>query len=67
MITELYNVPRGSRIQILDEAKVPIGGLMPEVGEELNFKNVDGMYSYCTRDNGDIVHLVAWAKVKILD
>lgn len=49
---KLYNVPRNSRIKV--------------VGEELNFRSIDGMYSYCTRDDGEVVHLVAWAEVEII-
>jgi len=25
------------------------------------------MYSYCTRDNGEVVHLAAWTEVKVID
>ena len=35
-------------------------------GEELNFRSIDGMYSYCTRDNGEVVHLAAWTDVEII-
>ena len=63
---ELYNVPRNSRIKVLVEDKVPPGAPQIEEGEELNFRNIDGMYSYCTRDSGEIVHLVAWADVEII-
>ena len=63
---ELYNVPRNSRIKVISDIKVPPGA--PEIVEndELNFRSIDGMYSYCTRDNGEVVHLVAWAEVEIL-
>ena len=52
---ELYKVPKNSRIKVMVE------------GEEiLNFSHVDGMYSYCTRDNGEVVHLAAWTEVEIV-
>jgi hypothetical protein len=49
---KLYEVPRNSRI-ILNE------------GEELNFHHIDGIFSYCTDDNGNIIHLSASTDVKI--
>ena len=64
---KLYDVPRNSRIKVMEEGKVPPVAPTINEGEELNFRSIDGMYSYCTRDNGDVVHLVAWAEVKIID
>ena len=49
---KLYEVPRNSRI------------ILTEV-EELNFHHIDGMYSYCTDDKGNIIHLSASTDVKI--
>lgn len=49
---KLYEVPRNSRIVIGD-------------GKELNFSHVDGMYSYCTDDEGNVVHLAAWTEVQV--
>ena len=63
---ELYNVPRNSRIKVVGDIKVPPASPMVEEGDILNFRNIDGMYSYCTRDNGEVVHLVAWANVEII-
>ena len=63
---ELYNVPRNSRIRVVGDIKVPPAAPIIEEQEELNFSHVDGMYSYCTRDNGEVVHLAAWAKVEIV-
>ena len=64
---KLYNVPRNSRIKVLVEDKVPPRAPQITEGEELNFRNIDGMYSYCTRDNGEVVHLVAWTDVEIIN
>ena len=50
---KLYDVPRNSRIGLPD-------------GSELNFSNVDGMYSFCTDDDGNVVHLAAWSDVQLL-
>ena len=46
---KLYNVPTNSRIKVISEE-----------GD----RSFDGMYSYCTRDNGDVVHLAAWTEVE---
>ena len=50
---KLYDVPRNSRIGLPD-------------GGELNFSHIDGMYSYCTDDDGKVVHLAAWSDVQLL-
>jgi len=63
---ELYNVPNGSRIKVIVEDKIPPGAPQITVGEELNFRNIDGMYSYCTRDSGEVVYLAAWTEVVVL-
>jgi hypothetical protein len=52
-MVKLYEVPRDTRIKVGDI--------------ELNFRSIDGMYSYCTTDNGEVVHLAAWTEVEILD
>jgi hypothetical protein len=64
---ELYNVPRNSRIRVISDIKVPPGAPEIKAGDELNFRSIDGMYSYCTTDAGQVVHLVAWAEVEIID
>ena len=66
MIRKLYDVPQNTRIKVVVEEKVPPGAPQIKEGEELNFRSIDGMYSYCTRDNGDVVHLAAWTEVEIL-
>jgi len=32
----------------------------------LKFHHVDGMYSYCTTESGEVVHLAAWTEVEVL-
>ena len=64
---KLYDVPRNSRIKVVVKDKVPPAAPQINEGEELNFKHLDGMYSYCTRDNGEVVHLAAWTEVKHLN
>ena len=63
---ELYNVPRNSRIKVVGDIKVPPASPKVEGEEILNFRHVDGMYSYCTRDNGGVVHLAARTNVEII-
>ena len=50
---KLFEVPENTRIKI---------------GElELNFHHVDGMYSYCTTDDGKVVHPSAFTDVEIVE
>lgn len=63
---ELYKVSRDTRIKVKGSVKTPLGSPEIKVGDELNFRSIDGMYSYCTTDKGQIVHLAAWADVEIL-
>ena len=52
---KLYNVPRNSYI------------LLPDTGEQFFFHHLDGMYSYCSNANKEIVHLSASTEVEVLD
>ena len=63
---ELHNVPRTSRIRVITQDKVPPEAPPDDEGEALNFRSIAGMYSYCTSDNGEVVHLVAWTEVEII-
>jgi hypothetical protein len=49
---KLYDVPRNSTIVLKN-------------GEELEFKHIDGAYSVCMTKEGNVVHLAAWADVKV--
>ena len=65
---KLYDVPRNTLIRVVaEEAKVPPAAPELPAGMELNFGHVDGMYSYCTTDDGQVVHLAAWEEVEIVD
>lgn len=63
---ELYKVPRYHRVKVLQGVRVPVGALEINKGDELNFHHVDGMYSYCKNDDGEVCHLLAWAEVEDL-
>ena len=65
---QLWNVPRGSLVKVLpaNEDLVPPDHREFQSYEELTFIKLDGMYSYCIDDAGNIVHLAASAEVEIL-
>ena len=64
---KLHNVPRNSKIKVLGDIKVPIGSPNIKEQEVLNFSHIDGMYSYCTNSNNEVVHLAAWTEVEIVE
>jgi len=64
---KLYNVPRNSKIRVVGDIKVPPSAQNIEEQEVLNFSHVDGMYSYCTNSDDEVVHLAAWAEVEIIE
>lgn len=53
---KLYDVPRNTRVILRDDE-----------GNELRllFDHIDGMYSYCTDEKGNVVHLAAWTDVEV--
>ena len=63
---KLHEVAPGSKVRILSDAKVPPAHREFEEGEVLDFHHIDGMYSYCKDNKGNVVHLVAWADVEIV-
>jgi hypothetical protein len=52
---KLYNVPRNTRVKLV------------ETGDEFLFHRVDGMYSYCTDEVGNVIHLAAFTEVEIIN
>jgi len=50
---KLYNVPRNKKIKLSD-------------GVVLMFHRLDGMYSVCTDENGDIFHISADEEVEMV-
>lgn len=60
-LVKLYEVPKNSRIRI---EGLEVNGILTE---ELNFHHVDGMYSYCTTDDDEIVHIAAFAECEIIE
>lgn len=51
----------------MEEVKTPPSSIVPQIGEELNFHHIDGMYSYCLRDDGTVVHIAAWSEVEVIE
>ena len=65
---KLYDVPRNSKIRIIDEdVKNPPASLKQNTGDVLDFHHIDGMYSYCKDKEGNVVHIAAWTEVEVLD
>lgn len=52
---KLYDVPPNTKIKLKCD------------GEEskLLFHHIDGMYSYCTNDKDEVVHIAAWTEVEL--
>lgn len=62
MPMKLYEVPSDSRVKVIDEEYKKANGKYMEV----KFHRLDGMYSYCTDDDGNTVHLAVWTPVKVV-
>lgn len=63
-MTQLYEMPNRTWVRILDNvARRPPGDNAP-LSERIFFDHLDGMYSYCKTENGDVIHLVAWQEVE---
>lgn len=63
---QLHHVTPGSLIRVIGDAKAPPCHREFKQGEELTFKHIDGMYSYCVDEQMNVVHLVAWAEVEVI-
>ena len=62
----LYEVPRNTRVRLLGELTNPPDAPEPHAGEVVNFRHIDGMYSFCTTDDGTVCHPAAWTEVEIV-
>jgi hypothetical protein len=64
---ELYNLDRGTWFKIVDsKVKVPVAHQEPDNNKIFKFHHIDGMYSYCTDKDGNVVHLAAWTEVEVV-
>ena len=64
---KLHKVPNGTWVRVIEPDKVPPGAPVPSMNEHIFFDHIDGMYSYCKREDGTVIHLVAWQEVEVLD
>lgn len=63
---KLCDVPRETKIRVLDNISIPLGAPIIKIGDVLFFHNLDTMYSYCETEEGQIVHLSSLAEVEII-
>lgn len=63
---KLYNVKRNSRVRLLEDADIPPGAPSVKKGDEIQFGHTDGMYSFCTKDDGTVIHIAAWTEVEVV-
>lgn len=52
---KLYEAPRNTRLWV------------PVLEREVVFHKIDGMYSYCTDDQGHVIHLAADVEVSLVE
>jgi hypothetical protein len=67
---KLFTVKRNSYVKILPDpdegTRVPPAAPDMADGEVVLFKSIDGMYSFCVKQDGTVCHLVAWHPVKVV-
>ena len=63
---KLHNVPKGSKIKVIEDIMTPPMALEIQINEELKFLHIDGMYSLCINNKGEYVHLGACTEVEII-
>ena len=65
----LFELRRGDKFRLAPEeeagepVKVPVAHEEPNFELEYLFDHIDGMYSYCKNQAGQVVHFAAWTKV----
>jgi len=62
-MTKLYELKRRSFFKINEEADTPISSKKSDISKTYKLHSIDGMYSYCTDEDGEIYHLAAWSEV----
>jgi len=67
MSVKLYNVPRNSKVRLAEDEQGPVGRRDMKKGEVFSFSHIDGAYSYCHDENGNLVHLSASALVDVVE
>jgi hypothetical protein len=67
---ELHEVPRttkGTWVRVLKDENGPPDSLDFQADDLVLYFHVDGMYSYCRNQGGDVVYLKAWTEVEIVE
>ena len=64
---ELHKAPARTWVRILGDNMNPPARTTTEIGDIIWFNHLDGMYSYCLTEQGDVVHLVAWTNVEVIE
>ncbi len=64
---KLYEVPRNTKVRLLNNQPGPPGGIGGLQGGEYFFSHVDGMFSVCKDPQGNVVYLPAWSGVEIVN
>lgn len=64
---KLYDVHRNTKVRLLEDAKVPIGGKTVKQGDIIDFDHIDGMYSLGKDKDGDFVHIAAFTEVEVVE
>lgn len=63
---KLYDLERGAHFRVVHGLDVPPDAPEVEFGTIYKLHNIDGMYSYCTDKDGNVVHVAAYADVEEL-
>ena len=61
---KLHDVPRRTIVRTLAEVTVPPAAPAVGEGELIRFYNLDGMYSRCRNEAGEIVHMHVCTEVE---
>jgi len=64
---KLHDVPNRTWVRVLEDPRTAPGSPLINKGDKIFFGHIDGMYSYCRNENNELVHLVAWAEVEIIE
>lgn len=61
---KLYECKNNTTVKVIGSISIPVASKEIRKGDVIQFKHIDGMYSFCIDKDGDVVHLVAWAEVE---
>ena len=64
---KLFEVPRNTKIKLLEDTEGPIESRKPNKNEEYLFSHLDGMYSLCYDSNQKVVYIPGWVTVEVLN